>query len=132
MHLADDDVRLRMVCVLETMNLVTIADFKTILNVGITDCFRFGYPNFNTLIGSFSDIFLCSAGTSEMSEVILNKQNIRKLLKFLIAGCQCSRVIRCRIQIYRTTVKKKNAFILCRNYVVRQHKELFYSKSDRV
>lgn len=70
---------LRMIGVLEMRNIVTIADFKTYMNLGINDCFRFGYPNFNSLIQSFSDVFLLSAGVSELSEVILNKQSICEL-----------------------------------------------------
>lgn len=65
-----------MVSVLETIKIVTIADFKTCLNLGISDCFRYGFPNFNSLIQSFPDVFLFSAGVSELSEVVLNKQSI--------------------------------------------------------
>lgn len=71
---------LRMISVLETMNIVTIADFKTCLNLGISDCFRFGYPNFNSLIQAFPDVFLFSSGVTEMSEVVLNKQSICKYI----------------------------------------------------
>lgn len=66
---------LRIISVLEMMNVVSVNDLKAILNIGISDCFPYGYPNFAALLQAFADIFLCSSATvNDMSEIMLNKQ----------------------------------------------------------
>lgn len=70
---------LRIIGVLEMMNAISVAEIKSILNIGIVDCFEFGYPNLTSLLQSFSDIFFTSSlPITELSEITLNKQNIRK------------------------------------------------------
>lgn len=68
---------LRIIGVLEMMNVVSVNDLKSILNIGISDCFAYGYPNFSSLLHAFPDIFHCSSpmasGINDLSEISLNK-----------------------------------------------------------
>jgi meiosis arrest female protein 1 len=71
---------LDIVQILQTTSPLNLIDLKTMMNMTVTTCFEFGYPNISSLIHAFGDLFLSSNATNvhERSDIELNPECICK------------------------------------------------------